>query len=321
MRQALSSLLTLVVVAATSVATVAQTAAPSSRTNTAKADGKAALDRAREADVKAIRATAEAFEKAYNAHDPKAIAALFSVDGEIVDESGDARQGRAEIEGVFSAVFEEYPDATMSVDIAAIRFLGPGLAEEDGSVNVVHVPGEAAEQNRYTVLHLKQDGKWLMASARDLPEDQAEPAAKLKQLEWLIGDWVDESPDSLITSTYAWTDNRNYILSEFRIQVVGREVMSGSQRIGWDPLAKVIRSWVFDSEGGFSEGVYSQDGDRWMVRLNGVTRDGEPASATNVFTVLGKDRISWQSRDRTVAGKAMPDTDTYIVVRPPPKAE
>jgi uncharacterized protein (TIGR02246 family) len=321
MRQALYSLLILVVAAAMAVTTVAQTAAPSARTTTAKADGKTAPDRAREADVKAIRATADTFAKAYNAHDSKAIAALFSPDGEIVDESGDARQGRAEIEGVFSAVFEEYPEGTMSVEITAIRFLGPGLAEEDGSVNVVHAPGEAPEQNRYTVLHLKQDGKWMMVSARDLPDDLAEPAAMLKPLEWLIGDWVDESPDSLITTTYAWTDNRNYILSDFRIQVAGREVMTGSQRIGWDPLAKVIRTWVFDSEGGFAEGVYSQDGDRWIVRLTGVTRDGEPASATNVFTVLGRDRISWQSRDRTVAGKATPDTDTYIVVRPPPKAE
>jgi uncharacterized protein (TIGR02246 family) len=321
MRQAIFSLLVLVVGAAMSVTAAAQTAAPNARTASAKADGKVVPDRTREADVKAIRATADAFAKAYNAHDPQAIAALFSPDGEIVDESGDARQGRTEIEGVFSAVFEEYPEATMSVDITAIRFLGGGLAEEDGSVKVVHAPGEMPEQNRYTVLHLKQDGKWMMASARDLPDDRAEPAAMLKPLEWLIGDWVDESPDSLITTTYAWADNRNYILSEFRIQVAGRDVMTGSQRIGWDPLAKVIRSWVFDSEGGFADGVYSQDGDRWIVRLTGVTCDGEPASATNVFTVLGRDRISWQSRDRTVAGKATPDTDTYIVVRPPPKAE
>lgn len=321
MRQAILSSLSLAVVAATVCTVVAQTAAPGGRTTAAKVDSKAATDRAREADSKAIRATADAFAKAYNAHDPKAIAALFSADGEIVDESGDARQGRAEIEGVFTAVFEEYPEATMSVAIGAIRFLGANLAEEDGTVNVVHTPGEAPEQNRYTVLHLKQDGKWLMASARDIADDQADPAAKLKPLDWLIGDWVDESPDSLIKTTYVWTDNQAYILSEFRIQVAGREVMTGSQRIGWDPLAKVIRSWVFDSEGGFAEGVYTQDGDRWIVRLSGVTREGEPASATNILTALGKDRMSWQSRDRSVGGQATPNTETYIVVRPPPTAE
>jgi uncharacterized protein (TIGR02246 family) len=321
MRQAILTSLCLAVVAAIACTVVAQTAAPGGRPAAAKVESKAAADRARDADTKAIRATADAFAKAYNAHDPKAIAALFSADGEIVDESGDAKQGRAEIEGVFTAVFEEYPEATMAIDITAVRFLGANLAEEDGTVNVVHTPGDAPEQNRYTVLHLKQDGKWSMVSARDLPDDQADPAEMLKPLDWLIGDWVDESPDSLIKTTYAWTDNKAYILSEFRIQIAGREVMTGSQRIGWDPLAKVIRSWVFDSEGGFAEGVYTQDGDRWIVRLMGVTRDGEPASATNIFTTLGKDRMSWQSRDRSVGGKATPDTETYIVVRPPPTAE
>ena len=107
----------------------------------------------------------------------------------------------------------------------------------------------------------------------------------------------------MIVTSYRWTDNKNFILGEFNIQVAGRPVMSGSQRIGWDPLAKVIRSWVFDSEGGFAEGVYSQDGDRWIVKLTGVTRDGEPATATNVITLLGKDRMTWQSRDRIVGGR------------------
>ena len=101
------------------------------------------------------------------------------------------------------------------------------------------IPDAEPEQNRYTVLHLKQDGKWMMASARDLPEDRAEPSAMLKQLEWLIGDWVDESPDSLITSTYAWTDNRNYILSEFRIQIVGTR---GDVRIAADWLGSAGQS-------------------------------------------------------------------------------
>lgn len=280
----------------------------------------APADRARDTDEKAIRQTADAFVRAYNAHDAKAIAALFTPDGEIVDEAGDARQGRAEIEAVFSAVFDEYPEAQMSVAIDAIRFLGANLAEEDGVTTVVHEPGEPAEPNRYTALHLKQDGKWLMASARDLPPQQSAPE-ELKSLAGLIGDWVDESPESLIVTSYRWTDNQRFILGEFNIQVAGRPVMSGSQRIGWDPLAKVIRSWVFDSEGGFAEGVYSRDGDRWIVKLTGVTRDGEPASATNILTMIGKDRMTWQSRDRMVGGRATPDTEEVVVVRPPPKPE
>ena len=94
----------------------------------------------------------------------------------------------------------------------------------------------------------------------------------LKQLAWLIGEWIDESPESLVTTSYRWDDNHTFMLSDFEVKVAGRPVMSGTQRIGWDPLAKTIRSWVFDSEGGFAEGVYSHAGNRWIVKLTGVTQ-------------------------------------------------
>ncbi|HEX3727048.1 MAG TPA: DUF4440 domain-containing protein, partial [Pirellulales bacterium] len=109
------------------------------------------------------------------------------------------------------------------------------------------------------------------------------------------------------------------LLSEFTIQVAGHAVMKGSQRIGWDPLAKMLRSWVFDSEGGFSGGVYTRDGDRWIIKMTGVTHDGKPASATNVITRVDKDRMMWQSRDRMVGDEAMSDIDEVPVVRKPPK--
>ena len=53
----------------------------------------------------------------------------------------------------------------------------------------------------------------------------------------MIGEWVDESPEALIMTSYRWTGNQCYILSEFKVQVGGRPVMTGTQRIGWDPLA------------------------------------------------------------------------------------
>ena len=135
----------------------------------------------------------------------------------------------------------------------------------------------------------------------------------------MIGDWVDESPESVVLTSYRWDDNHNFILSDFSIQVVGKSVMNGSQRIGWDPLAKVIRSWVFDSEGGFAEGVYSRDGNRWIIKMTGVTRDGKVASSTNTITRESKDRTTWSSRDRMVGGEPTGDVEQVVVVRKPPQ--
>ncbi len=274
---------------------------------------------ARNGEEPAIRAVANAYTKAYNAHDAKALAALFTPDAEIVDATGDAIQGRGAIQEVFSAVFQENPKATTSIQIKSVRFLNPSLAVEDGTANVSLAPGEAPEPNDYKVVHVKQDGKWLMASAQDLPSDSAAPEQHLKQLAWLIGEWIDESPESLVTTSYRWDDNHTFILSDFEVKVAGKPVLSGTQRIGWDPLAKTIRSWVFDSEGGFAEGVYSHSGASWIVKLTGVTSDGQPSSATNIITRAGKDRITWLSRDRMTGGEAAPEVGEVTVVRKPPQ--
>jgi hypothetical protein len=186
---------------------------------------------------------------------------------------------------------------------------------------VTHSPGEPAERNRYTVVHVKEEGGWRMASARDLPDEAALAEEEVKQLEWLIGDWIDESPTALVATSYRWADDHRTILSEFRIQVAGRPAMTGTQRIGWDPLKKTLHSWVFDSAGGSAEGVWTQNGNQWIIKLNGVTHDGKPATATNVITRVAKHRMTWQSRDRIVGGEVMPDVEPIIIVRKPPKAQ
>jgi len=273
---------------------------------------------AHQQDEKAIRLNVEAFAKAYNAGDAKAIASLFLADGEVVSEEGQSTRGREGIEQVFAGIFKEHPKTRMDLAVGSIRFIGPDMAVEDGTATVTHAPDEPAQRSPYTVVHAGQGGKWAMASARDLPDEAPTPEEQLKQLRWMIGEWVDESPEALVMTSYRWTDNQCYILSEFKVQIGGRPVMTGSQRIGWDPLAKKIRSWVFDSEGGFGEGSWTRDGNRWIVKRTGVTRDGKLASATNIITRVSKHRMTWQSRDRIVGGEKAPDVEEIPITRKPP---
>jgi hypothetical protein len=191
-------------------------------------------------------------------------------------------------------------------------------AMEDGTTIVTHRAGEPAEHTRYTVVHVKQGAKWLMASVRDLPDDESTTEDELGRLDWLVGEWVDESEDALVSTSYRWTDNRRFLLSEFTIKIGGQAAMNGSQRIGWDPLAKRIRSWVFDSEGGFDEGAWVRSGNQWIVKMTGVTGDGKPASSTNVITRISKDRAMWQSRARIIGGQVEPDVEAFPIVRKPP---
>jgi hypothetical protein len=94
--------------------------------------------------------------------------------------------------------------------------------------------------------------------------------------------------------------------------------MSGTHRIGWDPAEQKIRSWVFDSEGGFAQGLWARDDNRWVVKMTGVNREGKTASSTNITTKVGKDRMTWQSRDRIVGDDVLPDIEEIPIVRKPP---
>ena len=92
-----------------------------------------------------------------------------------------------------------------------------------------------------------------------------------------------------------------------------------SQRIGWDPLTRQIKSWEFDSDGGHGEGLWTRDGERWIIKHTGVTPDGRTGSATHVLALEKPNRVRWASIDRVVGGAAVPDKEPYVMVRTTPK--
>ena len=85
--------------------------------------------------------------------------------------------------------------------------------------------------------------------------------------------------------------------------------MTVHQRVGWDPLAKQFRSWEFDSEGGYGEGRWSRDGDRWVIKHTGVRPEGVTASATNIMTRERPDLVRWISTDRVLGDDSVPQEE------------
>jgi uncharacterized protein (TIGR02246 family) len=269
------------------------------------------------ADEAAIRANVAAFLNAYNAKDSKAIAALFTPDGQIEDKEGDVSQGREAIEKVFAKMFSEAPKKHIDVNVESIRFIGPDLAIEEGSTKEVSAPGEPPEYDRYTVLHVKRDGKWTMALAKDQEGPPPSSHEQLRPLAWLVGNWVDDGGSSVVVSSCRWSDDRNFLLQEFKLLTNGRDAMNVSQRIGWDPVAKCVRSWVFDSEGGYGESVWTRDGSAWIIKATGVRPDGTTASATNSLIPVGTDGYVWRSTDRIVGDERQLPTEVKVVRKPP----
>jgi uncharacterized protein (TIGR02246 family) len=212
---------------------------------------KARLGTDRSADEAAIRANIAQFVKAYNAGDAKAVAVLFTPDGQAVDKEGNDAEGRQAIEQTFADLFAARPKKKLEVFVESIRFVGPDLALEVGTTKETPAPGEPPEYDRYTVIHVKRDGKWQMALARDEEGPTTTPHEQLRLLAWLVGDWVDDDGSAVVVSSCRWSKDGNFLLQDFKLELNGRDAMDVTQRIGWDALAKQIHSWVFDSEGGY----------------------------------------------------------------------
>jgi uncharacterized protein (TIGR02246 family) len=291
---------------------------PTREPDPAKPGERVAASQEREPDVRAVTDLLASFVKAYNEKDAKTLGALFTPDAEIEDEDGEVTRGRDAIVSRFSGIFHESGGDRLAVDTDSLRFLGKDIAIEEGTATITTGAGEPPETNRYSVIYARQDGRWLHARIRDEPAEAVSPHEQLLQLEWMLGEWVDESDDGIVNTHCKWSDDGNFLLREFDVKVEGRFALRGTQRIGWDAQRKQFRTWVFDDRGGFAEGLLSRDGERWISRASGVRSDGQSVSITNAFTAVGTDRILWETLERTVGGEAVPGTDRYFLVRRAP---
>lgn len=272
-------------------------------------------------DAKAIASLIASFTKAFNAGDAVAAAATYSEEALVVDEQGKRTEGRAAVRDQLAASFADNPGSTIAIKVDALRFLGPDTALEEGQTTITPAGvGGVPEVTHFTVVYVKHGGHWLQSVVRDEIRHDLTPHDRLKELEWLVGDWINESQDAVVHTACKWADNGNFLIREFTMKTHGQPVLSGTQRIGWDPVRGQFKTWIFDTEGGFGEGYWTRNGDEWVIKAEGVQQDGRHASVTNILKRLGKDRASWQSVDRTLGGVSVPGIDEFTLVRKPPEA-
>lgn len=290
-----------------------------SRTEKSKDNSDLEMDAA---DVKELLLSAATFVKAYNTADAKTIANQFAPNAEYVDEQGYRFHGRAAIEQSLTACLSAHKGAEVDLVIHSIRLVAPGVAIEDGTTTVNSDKlSEGPIETNYVAVHVKADAKWQTVSVRETaPSGRHEHAnkSKLRQLSWLLGDWVDEGEDTLVVSSCKPIQGGNFLLREFKLHVAGREVVSGEQRIGWDAASGRFKSWVFDSNGGNSEGFWENDENRWILKTTGVSNDGQPASCTTIYTLIDDNTVTWQTVDHEVGGEKIPDSEVITIVRRAP---
>jgi uncharacterized protein (TIGR02246 family) len=271
-------------------------------------------------DELAIQKALESYVDAFNRGDAAAAASCWSRDGEYAaPSSGQRLKGPDKIRSGLEAFFEKNKGIQVKAASFDIQLKSADRAVEKGFA-VFQRPGEPKEEVLYTAALVKENGAWkLLNVEEEVSKVPLATIAQLGQLEWLIGDWVDQDETATVETVFSWTQNYSFINGSFNVSVEGHPDVAGSQVIGWDPAAKKIRSWIFDSKGGFGQGEWSKEGNRWAVKLKSVLATGQKASAVNIYTYVDPNTFTWQSIGREVDGEPLPNIDEVKVVRKKPQ--
>lgn len=138
----------------------------------------------------------------------------------------------------------------------------------------------------------------------------------LKDLDWLVGNWIDESDNIDITYTNRWEMNKNFLAQYFTLTVSGEDPLKGIQLIGWDPTEGKIRSWIFDSDGGYGETVWSkEENNKWYASVVFTMPNGDKATATHVYSKIDDNTYTFASENRDINGKLLANIGPFKVVR------
>ncbi len=270
------------------------------------------------ADEEAVRNTIDAYRKALDARDPDAIAAFWTAEAEYVDQLGRAFKIHERLEEAKKLAQEEgrIRHLAPKTDTLSIRLITPDVALEDGGFQRTGMDASHSPQGRYTAVWVKRNGKWLIEGLRESPLRAGVTAEPLRDLAWMIGDWSVEGPQAAAEVSCTWGVNKTYIVAQMKMLPKGAKLISATQLIGWDPLQQRVRSFLFDSRGGFVEGVWTNEGDAWVVHASGVLPDGKRATATKIYTQVDDNTAIWESIDDQADGQPGVDVRLKMTRKP-----
>jgi uncharacterized protein (TIGR02246 family) len=269
-----------------------------------------------EKETTAIQNNIKSYAQAYNDHDAKALANHWSENAEYINpETGYRIKGRAAIQKEFENLFQKLGESKLELTITGIEFQGNDRAIEKGLAKTIGTDNTSTS-SEYIAIHVKKGGQWYIESVAESDHnDLLSSNEQLRELGWMIGKWIDKDDTVEIETECSWDLNHHFIKCDFKVAFKGKENFSGQQIIGWDPEKKRIRSWIFDSDGGYGEGIWSREDHKWVVHVSSILPDGRKASAVNVYTIIDTNNYKFHSSGREVSGQILPNIKEVSIIR------
>lgn len=260
-------------------------------------------------DENSIRTAVAEYQDAFNHQNGEKMAALWAAEAVYYPMTGATAQGKKEIVQLFKEQFSRNQNPQIEISATKIAFPSPDQAVQKGIMKL-HISGQPEGQLAYQVSLIQENGKWLINEVDEI--EIIQPLSNfehLKDLAWMVGKWEDTDDNVEVFLDNQWDKNKNFLTQHFKMQIFEQETLEGRQIIGWDPEQKLIRSWLFDSDGGFGQGVWEYSGNSWYADMSYTLNDGSRASSRNIYTPIDTSNYTFASTDRVVAGQILPDTD------------
>jgi uncharacterized protein (TIGR02246 family) len=264
-----------------------------------------------DADRAAIAKSARDFEAAFVKRDAKAVAALYTENGELRDVDGRTVLGRAAIEKAYTQVLKASAGAKLEVLIKSVRFPAKDMAVEEGLLRAVRGPKELPNSTAYVAIHIREGGQWKIA----LSSEGGVGQDRLEDLDWLLGEWTTKVKDDTVKLSFVHDPKKPVITGTFTRTAAGKEPVSGSVRISLDPETGQIRSWGFEDDGGHAQSLWVNDGKSWVLDSRGVLADGTLTAERLILQRVGSDAITWRTVDRLVGDASLADTPPMRLTR------
>jgi len=256
---------------------------------------------------------ARKYETAYNKGDAKALAGFYSEDVYYVDQDGAVVQGRDAMEKLLADNFQQNPGAKLSITTDEVKQLTPEVTVSRGLATVT-LPDGSAETTRFTTVKVRKGDHWEISQLTETQAPQPSASSQLDVLGWMVGSWEDKSGDQTVRTKVTWAGDKNFLVRTFQLKG-GESDTDGWEIIGWDPIRQQIRSWIFDSNGGFGESTWVTNGGDWLIRASNVLPDGSRSTAENVLTKVDDNKFTWESQNRTLNGDPQPSLDKIEIQR------
>lgn len=259
-----------------------------------------------DAELAAIRAAGDAYVVAMQRGDVKVLRSMWTEDGDYLDAEGNAHKAR----DLFQPDPEQQQAAKEAIEVPAwersLRLVTPTVAIEDGVLrNVKHADG-GVYSRRFTAIWVKRDGKWLLDGLREATMEGPAVRSQLRELDWLIGEWAGKAEEAEMLVSAHYSKDGNYLVRSCLIRGAGGEVLTATERIGWDAEQETFKSQAVDSTGSTTESLWREANGQWLVETSVLLPDGQRVTTQTRYQPTGSDSFLWKVSESQVGTDKLP---------------